>query len=189
MELKSKKLAVSSRQLAGLGRVILLLASMLLLLSGCKIKYGLKGQTIPAEAKTISVATFKLGNDAAGLMPPTEPQLLSQRLRDAVSSQTNLAQVKQNGDLRFEECRVMGYSSAPQSIGSNDVNRLNRLTVTIMVDYVNSFDASKSFKDKVFTRYFDYDGSKTLSTIEGEALEQINRQLMEDLFNAAFNNW
>jgi hypothetical protein len=25
--------------------------------------------------------------------------------------------------------------------------------------------------------------------VEGEALDQINRQLVEDIFNAAFNNW
>lgn len=165
------------------------LAFILLSLSSCKVKYNLKGQTIPPEAKTISVATFKIGSDNAGLMTPLEPQLLSQRLRDAVSSQTNLALIKQNGDLRFEECRIMSYGVTNPSIGSGDANRLNRLTVSITVDYVNSFDASKSFKDKVFTRYFDYDAGKTLSQVEGEALDQINRFLIEDMFNAAFNNW
>jgi len=163
---------------------------LIFFMSSCKVKYNLKGMTIPPEAKTISVATFKLGSDQAGLMPPTEPQLLSQKLRDAVSSQTNLALIKQNGDLRFEECKVMSYTSGPQAIGSQgDAARLYRLTVTISVDYVNTFDASKSFTAKSFSRYFDYDGTKTLSQIEGEALDQINRQLIEDMFNAAFNNW
>lgn len=164
------------------------LVSILLLLS-CKVKYGMKGMTIPPEAKTMSVMTFKLGGDQAGLMPPNEIQLLSQRLRDAVSSQTNLGLIKQNGDLRFDECRVMAYTNVPQSISSGDVNSLNRLSVTIAVNYINKFDASKSFTDKSFTRYFDYPASKTLSQVEGEALDQINRQLVEDIFNAAFNNW
>jgi len=181
-----------SRIRSGSGSVfrlfILSLASIFLLLS-CKIKYGLKGQTIPIEAKTISVATFKLGSNNAGLMPPNEPQLLSQKLRDAVSSQTNLALIKQNGDLRFEECQVTAYTNGPQSIGSGDVNQLNRLSISISVDYVNSFDASKGFTNKVFTRYFDYPGTQTLSQVEGAALDQINRQLIEDIFNAAFNNW
>ncbi len=168
-----------------------LLVFFILTLTSCKIKYGLKGQTIPIEAKTISVATFKICSNNAGLMPPTEPQLLSQKLRDAVSSQTNLGLIKQNGDLRFEECCVTEYKNGPQSIGSGqgDPTRLNRLSVSITVNYVNSFDASKGFTEKVFTRYFDYDGNKTLSQIENEALDQINRQLIEDIFNAAFNNW
>lgn len=170
-------------------RVFFALASLLLLLSSCKVKYGLKGQTIPPEAKTISVETFRIGDDNASLMAPTEPQLLSQKLRDAVSSQTNLALVKQNGDLKFEECKVVAYTNGYLSVGAGDVNRLNRLSISISVDYVNSFDASKSFQKKIFTRYYDYDGSKTLSQGESEGLDQINRQLIEDLFNAAFNNW
>ncbi|MGZ3863090.1 MAG: LPS assembly lipoprotein LptE [Bacteroidia bacterium] len=165
------------------------LVSLFLLLSSCKVKYGLKGQTIPPEAKTISVETFKIGDDNASLMAPAEPQLLSQKLRDAVSSQTNLALVKQNGDLRFEECKVVSYTNGFLSLGAGDVNRLNRLSISISVNYVNSFDASKSFEKKIFTRYYDYDGSKTLSQGESEGLDQINRQLIEDLFNAAFNNW
>ncbi|HWY38694.1 MAG TPA: LPS assembly lipoprotein LptE, partial [Bacteroidia bacterium] len=183
MEVKSLKAKVQSLKFKVfiLCSCFFVLTSVLLPLSGCKVKYGLKGQTIPPEAKTISVATFKIGSESAGIMPPTETQLLSQRLRDAVSSQTNLALIKQNGDLRFEECKVMAYVNGPQSIGSGDVNRLNRLSVTISVDYVNSFDASKSFIGKTFTRYFDYDGSKTLSQVESEALDQINRQLIEDM--------
>jgi hypothetical protein len=189
MKIWKKNFSPVGEMSAGQRGVVLMLLICSMLFSGCKVKYNLKGMTIPPDAKTISVATFKLGSDGAGLMPPTEPQLLSQKLRDAVSSQTNLALIKQNGDLRFEECKVIGYATSFPSIGTGDANKLNRLTVSISVDYVNSFDASKGFTAKIFTRYFDYDASKTLSQIEGEALEQINRQLIEDMFNAAFNNW
>lgn len=170
------------RKLAGSLFLILLLLSF-----GCKLKYGFKGITIPPEAKTISVEMFK---NQADLTAPAEPQLLSQKLRDAISSQTNLAMVKQNGDLKFEECRITAYTNNPQAIaGGTDANALRRLSVTITINYVNKFDATKSFTDRQFTRYFDYDGSKTLSAVESEGLDQINRQLIEDIFNAAFNNW
>jgi hypothetical protein len=165
---------------------LVLISLSFLFLSSCKVKYGFKGITIPPEAKTISVEMFR---NQADLTAPTEPQLLTQRLRDAVSSQTNLGLVKQNGDLRFGELRITGYTNEPVSIGANDQNALRRLSVTITINYVNKFDATKNFTDRQFTRFFDYDGSKTLSSVENEALEQINRQLVEDIFNAAFNNW
>jgi hypothetical protein len=184
--MRSQKSEVRSQKLEVKRIFVLIFGCALILASSCKMKYGFKGQTIPAEAKTISVITFK---NQADLTPPAEIQSLSQRLRDAVSSQTNLALIKQNGDLRFEECKIVSYSYGPQSIGTGDVNQLNRLTVTISLDYVNSFDASKSFQGKTFTRYYDYDASKTLTQVEGDALDQINRQLVEDIFNAAFNNW
>lgn len=166
----------------------ILLVACLLPLVSCKVKYGFKGITIPPEAKTISIEMFK---NQADLTAPAEPQLVTQKLRDAVSSQTNLAMIKQNGDLKFEDCRIVAYTNNPQGIsgGGTDQNALRRLSVTIRVNYINKFDATKNFTDREFTRYFDYDGSKTLTSVESEGLEQINRQLIEDIFNAAFNNW
>jgi len=156
----------------------------------CKVNYGFKGITIPLGAKTISVAMFQ---NQTSLAAPVEPQLLTQKLRDAVSSQTNLGLLKTGGDLLFEECRITNYFTGPQSIaasnGTADLAALNRLTVTIKVNFVNKLDETKNFTDKEFTRYYDYPASQNLSAIESTALEQINRQLTEDIFNAAFNNW
>ena len=165
----------------------LFLASCFLLFMSCKINYGLKGITIPPDAKTISVATFQ---NQANLTAPVEPQLLSQKLRDAVSTQTNLALLKQGGDLRFEDCRITNYITVPQSIaGGTDLASLNRLTVTIKINFVSKLDETKNFTDKEFSRYFDYPSTQSLTQIESAALDQINRQLTEDIFNAAFNNW
>lgn len=161
------------------------------ILDSCKVSYGFKGITIPPNAKTISVATFQ---NQANLTAPVEPQLLSQKLRDAVSSQTNLGLLRTGGDLRFEECRITNYSTAPQSIAASsgnaqDLAALNRLTVTIKINFVNKLDETKNFTDKEFTRYYDYPSAQNLTQVEPAALDQINRQLTEDIFNAAFNNW
>ncbi|HEX7414453.1 MAG TPA: LPS assembly lipoprotein LptE [Bacteroidia bacterium] len=169
----------------------LLLVTCCLFLNSCKVNYGFKGITIPPNAKTISVTTFQ---NQANLTAPIEPQLLSQKLRDAVSTQTNLGLLKQGGDLRFEECRIINYVSAPQSIAASngtspDQAALNRLTVTIRINFVNKLDETKSFTDKEFTRYYDYPSAQNLTQVEPAALDQINRQLTEDIFNAAFNNW
>jgi hypothetical protein len=101
--------------------------------------------------------------------------------------------LKQGGDLLFEECRIISYSTVSQAIaaptGGQDNAALSRLTVTIKVNFVNKLDETKNFTDKEFSRYFDYPSNQNLSQIEPAALEQINRQLTEDIFNAAFNNW
>ena len=170
----------------------LVFVSLFFVLYSCKVSYGFKGITIPLNAKTISVATFQ---NQADLTAPVEPQLLSQKLRDAVSSQTNLGLLKQGGDLRFEECRITNYVSAPQSIAApasstaQDLAALNRLSVTIRINFVNKLDETKNFTDKEFTRYYDYPSTQNLTQVEPAALDQINRQLTEDIFNAAFNNW
>jgi hypothetical protein len=154
------------------------------LLSSCKIKYSLSGATIPPEAKTISVAFFK-NNTTLG--SPTISQKFTEKLRDVVSSQTSLALMKQNGDLQFEGT-IMDYNVAPVAIQSTDQAALNRLTVAVNVKYTNKFDVTKNF-EQTFSRFADFPASSALSSVENDLLTEINRQLTEDIFNKAFNNW
>lgn len=153
-------------------------------LNGCKPHFSLSGATIPVEAKTISVAFF-VNNTTLGT--PSISQRFTEKLRDVVSSQTNLALVKQNGDLQFEGS-IADYNVAPVAIQSTDQAALNRLTITVNVKYTNRFDATKNF-EQPFTRFADFTASKNISSVEGELLTEINRQLTEDIFNRAFNNW
>lgn len=165
--------------------LILKIVSLVLVLStGCKAKYGFKGITIPQEAKSISVAFFQNNSAMAG---PTVSQKFTEKLRDVCSSQTNLALVKNNGDLHFEGY-INDYSVVPVAIQSNDQAALNRLSLSVMVKYANKADPGKNF-EQLFSRFYDFSSSQNLSSIEQTALDEINRQLTEDIFNRAFNNW
>jgi hypothetical protein len=67
----------------------------------------------------------------------------------------------------------------------------NRLTITVRVKF--SFDAAKTPADKKlsfeqsFTKFADYRGD--ISSQEQNLIRQINKQLIDDIFNAAFSNW
>ena len=153
-------------------------------MQSCKVKYSLSGATIPPEAKTISVAFFTNNTTLGG---PTISQKFTEKLRDVVSSQTNLALMKQNGDLQFEGS-IIDYNVAPVAIQSGDQAALNRLSISVKVKYSNKFDATKNFEQS-FSRFTDFKASESLSAVENDLLTEINRQLTEDIFNKAFNNW
>ena len=153
------------------------------LFSGCKIHYGFSGATIPPEAKTVSVQYFQ---NNASLAPPTMSQLFTEALKDKMSS-TRLGLVSKGGDLNFEGS-ITGYSTAPIAIQSTDQAALNRLTITVNVKYNCSFDEKKNF-DQSFTRYADFESTKTLVSVENELIQQINEQLTQDIFNRALNDW
>lgn len=157
---------------------------LILLTTGCKVKYSLNGATIPVEAKTVSVGYFE-NNTSLG--SPAISQKFTEKLRDVVSTQTNLALMKQNGDLKFEGS-IINYNIAPVAIQSNDQAANNRLTITVNVKYSNRFDVTKNFEQN-FTRFADYKANTTISSQEDVLLSEINRQLTEDIFNRAFNNW
>lgn len=150
----------------------------------CKPRISLNGASIPEEAKTVSVAFF---SNNASLAPPSLSQVFTEKLRDVVSQQTRLALMKQNGDLTFEGT-IVDYNVAPVAIQATDKAGSNRLTIAVNVKYFNKFDETKNF-DQTFSRFADYPADAALSSKESELITEINRQLTEDIFNKAFNNW
>jgi hypothetical protein len=162
--------------------ILILLFSALIF--GCKVKYSLSGATIPIEAKTVSVSFFE---NKTTLGSPSISQKFTERLRDVVSTQTNLSLMKQNGDLHFEGS-ITDYNVAPVAIQSNDQAANNRLSITVLVKYNNKFDEGKNY-EQTFTRFADFKANTSISSQEDALLTEINRQLTEDIFNRSFNNW
>ncbi len=152
-------------------------------LSSCKTKVSLSGATIPPEAKTISVGFF---TNNTSLGAPSLSQRFTEKLRDVVSQQTNLALIKQNGDLQFEGY-ISDYNVSPIAISADQASQ-NRMTISVSVKYINKFEESKNF-EQTFTRFKDVASDKNISSIEPELVQEIYRQLTEDIFNKAFNNW
>lgn len=158
--------------------------SIFLFFSSCKVKMSMSGASIPPEAKTVTVEYF--GNQTS-LAGPHVPQKFTEKLRDVLQSQTNLSLVPKNGDLKFSGY-MADYIVSPVAIQGSDNAAMNRLTISVFVKYENPYDPSKSFEQS-FTRYTDYDGTKNISEVETQLLNEVFRQLTEDVFNRAFNNW
>lgn len=152
--------------------------------AGCKIGYKFNEASIPPEAKTTTVNLF-VSN--APLASPTLPLKITERLKDLIISQSRLNIVQQNGDLVFTGM-ITGYTISPVAVQANETAGLNRLSITISVTYVNKFDEKASFTQS-FTRFSDYDSSKELSSVEDQLMDDINRQLVQDVFDRAFSNW
>lgn len=151
--------------------------------SACKTRVSLNGASIPTEAKTISVAFF---TNNTSLGAPSLSQRFTEKLRDVVSQQTNLALIKANGDLQFEGY-ISDYNVSPIAV-SADRAAQNRMTISVNVKYTNKFEASKNF-EQTFTRFQDVASDKNISSVEPDLVQEIYRQLTEDIFNKAFNNW
>lgn len=157
---------------------------LIIAFQSCSVKYSFTGADIPQEAKTVSVAFFQ--NNAA-LAGPNVPQLFTESLKDIFISQTKLNLVRQNGDLQFEGA-ITGYDVRPMAIQGNDAAALNRLTMTVNVRYVNQFDSKKNFEQN-FTRFVDFPSTTDLTSNEESLVGEVNRQLVQDIFDRSFGNW
>lgn len=164
-----------------------MLAIVSVVCAGCgyKVTYNLSGGSIPPEAQTFSVAYFP---NNAPMVAPTLSNVLTEALRDKFSRQTRLQQVEEGGDFAFEG-EITNYTSTTASVSSGDYALMNRLTITVKVNFQNAVDQTTSFNNKTFSSYTDYDSSQLLVDVQDQLIEEIVDALVNDIYMAAAGNW
>jgi hypothetical protein len=163
-------------------KIALLGMALAFICQGCGI-YSFSGASIPAEAKTVSVAYFP---NHAQLVNPLLSDNLTTALRDAMTNQTTLDVVESGGDLAFEG-EITDYRTSPVAI-TGQTAAMNRLTITVKVRFSNSIDETKDFESS-FSRYEDYPSDQDLISVQESLTATIVDQLVEDIFNKALVNW
>ncbi|MDP2424436.1 MAG: LptE family protein [Bacteroidales bacterium] len=161
----------------------LLAAISMAWMAGCGV-YSFTGASVPPEAKTISIQTFR---NNAPLIQPSLSQTFSDALRDKFMSQTSLSMVQRAGDLAIEGA-ITDYSTQPIAITGDQTAALNRLTITVKVKFTNRFDEKQGFEEN-FSRFEDYASNLALSAVEEGLIAQITEALVQDIFNRAVVNW
>lgn len=163
---------------------LLLLSIIPVILTGCSVKYSFTGADIPAAAQTFSVAPFAV---VAPLADPTYGLTITESIKELILNQSRLDLTNGEGDLQFEGT-VTGYSVAPAAISSDEFAEINRLTITLRVMYINTFDEEKSF-ERTFSRFADFPTTQELLDVEQGLIEEINVQLTQDIFDASLGSW
>ena len=164
-------------------KIAVLCVALALVFQGCGI-YSFSGASIPAEAKTVSVAYFP---NHAQLVNPMLSNDFSTAWRDAMMNQTPLEMVDEGGDLAFEG-EITDYRTTPVAITAAQTAAMNRLTITVKVRYSNRFDETKDFEQS-FSHYEDYPSEQDLTAVQESLTATIIEALVEDIFNKALVNW
>ncbi|MCX2431966.1 LptE family protein [Pedobacter sp. GR22-10] len=139
--------------------------------------------------KTVVVKVFE---NNAPLVVPTLSNQFTESLKTRIRNQTNLSISTTEGDAVFEG-RITGYDIKPVALQSSSTPTAgaNRLTITVAVKYTNNTAGKEkeSFEES-FTKHFDFplNGASIQAALPG-AIENINKQLTEDIFNRAFAQW
>ena len=161
---------------------------LLLTASGCKINYTMSGASISPEVKTVFIDFFR---NRSKVVNPTLSQSFTEAMKDKFVNETGLTLNTDQGDLEFSG-EITGYDIRPLSIQKSETGRdfasMNRLTITVKVIFVNNKDHDQDF-NTTFSAYYDWDSSKSINQVENEAVQVINTQLIDDIFNKSVANW
>lgn len=161
-----------------------LVAVLAISVTACKISYKFTGASIPIEAKTISIAYFP---NQAPLVNPFLSQSFSEGLRDFFQRQVRLDMVERGGDLSFEG-EITNYKLEPVSLQADATSAMTRLTIAVNVRFTNRYDAEQDF-EKTFSQFLEFDDEVNFSSAEQTLVDEINKLLFDQIFNASVANW
>ncbi|MEO0064778.1 MAG: hypothetical protein RI983_104 [Bacteroidota bacterium] len=159
------------------------IACIVPLLQGCFV-YKFNDAVIPANVKTVKIGF--IDNRARYVNPQLSPKL-TDKLQAKITSQTKLTRTNNddadyviNGSItNYDPSQTVGVSAQQAST--------NRLTVTVHIIL------RKTLENKVeefdVTRSFDFSANLTLQQAEGQLLDEVIRNITDEIFNRIFNNW
>lgn len=155
-------------------------------LSSCGI-YGFSERgTVSDSARTVRVVQFE--NKAPYVNPQVTPNL-SERLRQKILNQTKLANTNnENADYNITGY-IADYAVTTTGVTSNNGQQqssLNRLTVRVHVS-LSKFGGQPEEFD--VSRSFDFDARQSLQAAEAGLLDEMIRNLTDEIFNHIFSNW
>lgn len=166
-------------------RIIYFFLTAILANLGC---YSFKGISIDPNIKTFTVRTFET---SAGNAPPTLAINFTEALKDKVRTETPLSLNNEAPDCEFNGT-VTGFQVIPLAPKPGELVARNQLKITLKVYYlINKEGLTTDYPvdGKEFSFFSEFPSEADLSSIQEELITEINKQLLEDIFNAAFNNW
>ncbi|MFM9985440.1 MAG: LptE family protein [Flavobacteriales bacterium] len=137
-------------------------------------------------ARTFSVDYFR---PQAALSTPIYAQRLTESMKDLLVAQSPLKLVETDGELQYAGA-ITEYKVTPVAVegGASETASLNRLTISVKINYVNTIETDLSF-ERSFSKFADFDAGSDLFSVEENLWKEINEQLTIEIFNASVGNW
>lgn len=158
----------------------------LLSLYSCSISYTVNGSTIDySRIKTITIE--EIPNQAPLVHPPLS-QLFTESLRDSFRRKTRLSENSNNGDIIISGA-IVGYELTPVAVQEDAFSSSTRFTLTVSIDYLNQVDVEKSFSNKTFSSYTEFDSSRLFSDVQDALCKELVDDIIKQIFNATVEDW
>ena len=158
----------------------------LLVFGSCKVSYKFNGASIDYnKTKTISIADFP--NMAEAVYPPLS-NMFSEALRDKYTRQTKLQLLRSGGDLDLQG-EIVGYDYVPLSIGTDALAAQTRLTLTVVVRFMNVKNPEDDIPEKRYSASQTFDSNMMLSDVQDGLLEIMIEEITDQIYNDTVAKW
>ena len=166
---------------------ICVVMGMVMLMTACTVSYKFNGSSIDyTKIKTISFETFP--NRSIGFVWGPMESMFNTALQDIYMQQTRLQQVKRGGDLQLSG-EITNYDAYNKGVGADGYSTMAELRMTVRVTFVNTKNPQENFEAQQFTSSREYDASQQLASVQDELVNQMIKDIVDQIFNATVANW
>ena len=148
---------------------------------GC---YSFSGISIDPDVKTYYVHPFTDNTDNS---LPNLAQNMGESLKEKIRTESRLIFTEYEPDLEFKGV-IVNYKISSEAPRPGEITAINRLTIVTAIEYIDNKDSEKTWK-RNFQFFYDFPSDTDFTSVQDQAIETITKQIMEDVFNAAFTNW
>lgn len=149
--------------------------------NGC---YTFTGISIPADVFTFYVETFD--NQTAN-SPQNLREIFTEALKDKIRNESRLVLTDTDPDIVFSGA-ITTYDVSFEAPKPGEETAFKRLTIVVNVDFTNNKNEELNWKSK-FNYFNNFENDEELVDVQDELIDNINEQLVEDIFNKSFTNW
>ena len=163
------------------------LCVVVVLMTACSVSYKFNGSSIDyTKVKTIAFETFP--NRSAGFVWGPMESMFNTALQDIYLQQTRLQQVKRDGDLQISG-EITNYDAYNKGVGADGYSTMAELRMTVRVNFVIRVNPQENFESKQFSSSREYDASQQLASVQDELVNQMIKDIVDQIFNATVANW
>ena len=160
---------------------------MAVLLTACSISYPFNGSSFDyTMVKTIAIESFP--NRSVGFVWGPMECMFNTALQDIYTQQTRLQMVKRGGDLTISG-EITNYDAYNKGVGADGYSTMAELRMTVRVTFTNNSNPQENFEAQQFSASREYDATQQLASVQDELVNQMIKDIVDQIFNATVANW
>lgn len=165
---------------------IIILLILILISGSCTVSYQFNGASINyEETPDIDIRDFQ--NQAMLVYPPLT-QVFNEAIKDMFTRRTKLKFTTVNPSMELEG-EITRYDLTPLAVKEDRFSSQTRLTMAVTFRFRNNKRPEQDKPNETISAYRDFDSNKMLTDVQDELIEELTKDIVDQIFNSTMSNW
>ena len=164
---------------------IVLFVLLSVVMTACTVSYKFNGSNINyTETPTLEIRDFQ--NQAPLVYPPLT-QVFNERMKDVFIRGTKLQLTSIAPSMEIEG-EIVRYDLTPLAVQENNLASQTRLTMAVKFRFRNNVRPEED-KEETISAYRDFSSSLMLTNVQDGLIDELTKEIVDQVFNTTMSNW